>query len=220
LLLLTEIKVLLQKEWLSDMRSKHAIAGVLLFMLSTSFVSYLSFAGNITPQTWNALLWIIIMFSATQAANRSFIDEKNSKALYTYTLVSPQSLILAKMLYNAVFISLLSVGCLVVFSLLLHSPIVHHVWFIVNLIIGSVCIAFIMTFIAGISSQSSNQSTNLAILSFPLLLPSLLSSIKFSGQCLAENSSLQSGVYLPVSIALSAIILALAYVLFPYIWRD
>ena len=59
-----EIKALVQKDYFLDLRSKTALAGLLLYILSTMFTCYLSFHKIVDVPTWNALFWIIILFTA------------------------------------------------------------------------------------------------------------------------------------------------------------
>jgi hypothetical protein len=53
------------------------------------------------PATWNAVFWILLVFSAITAIGRSFIQDSRGKNLYMYTLASPHHYILSKMFYNA-----------------------------------------------------------------------------------------------------------------------
>src|ERR1700741_2611353 len=97
---------LLKKEILLEWRSKYAFNGVLLYVVSTVFVCYISFhlspgfsgsAGY--PIVWNILFWIIILFASVNAIAKSFIQENKGRLLYYYTIASPQAIILSKTIY-------------------------------------------------------------------------------------------------------------------------
>jgi len=61
-MLLSEIKFLVLKDIKLEFKQRYAINGILLYVVSTIFVSYLSFAKIIDPATWNSLFWIIMPF--------------------------------------------------------------------------------------------------------------------------------------------------------------
>nr|MBP9880532.1 cytochrome C biogenesis protein [Chitinophagales bacterium] len=71
-----------------------------------------------------------------------------------------------------------------------------------------------------IASKASNSGTLMAILSFPLLIPIIIILIRISLNAIQQNNldiNLQDLLYLA---ALNVMIIALAMVLFPYLWRD
>lgn len=91
-MLLKEIRALLYKEFLVEWRLRYAINGMLLYVVSTIFVCYMSFklkAGEISPTTWNALLWIVLLFAAVNSISKSFVQEKEGRTYFYYTLASP-----------------------------------------------------------------------------------------------------------------------------------
>ena len=100
-----QIKYLIAKELRLEMRNKYALGGILLYVVSTVFVSYLSFKKIVTPATWNALFWIIFLFASVNAIAKSFISETKGRLLYLYTLTSPQSVILSKIIYNSLLLT-------------------------------------------------------------------------------------------------------------------
>src|SRR6185369_8719205 len=100
-MLIQQVKHLFIKEFSLELRQKYAINGILLYVISTIFISYLSFKKIVNPTTWNTLFWIIMLFAAVNAASKSFIQETKGRLLYLYTIASPQAVILSKILYNA-----------------------------------------------------------------------------------------------------------------------
>ncbi|HEY1008411.1 MAG TPA: ABC transporter permease, partial [Sphingobacteriaceae bacterium] len=91
--LFSQIKFLIGKEMVLEWRSKYAINGILLYVVSTIFVCYLSFRKT-DPVTWNALFWIIMLFASVNAISKSFVQENRGRQLYYYTLASAQAIIL------------------------------------------------------------------------------------------------------------------------------
>ncbi|MDF2431791.1 MAG: heme exporter protein, partial [Mucilaginibacter sp.] len=114
---------LLKKEIVLEWRSKYAFNGVLLYVVSTVFICYISFnlnpgfAGSKGyPIVWNVLFWIIILFAAVNAIAKSFMQEGKGRLLYYYSIASPQAIILSKTIYNMMLMSLLSVLALLVYA--------------------------------------------------------------------------------------------------------
>jgi len=219
-MLLKEIKYLVAKDIRLELKQRYAFNGILLYVVSTIFVCYLSFSKIIDAETWNALFWIIMLFAAVNAVSKSFVQESINRQLYYYTLASPQAIILSKVIYNSMLMGILSILCLTVFSALMGSFISNYPVFLIALLLGSLGFSAVLTMIAAIASRTNNNFALMAILSFPILLPFLLvlmhvSSSALSGGTLAENVRFIAAVFM-----LDVIVIALAFILFPYLWRD
>jgi heme exporter protein B len=218
-MLVKQIRYLIAKEIKLELRNKYALGGILLYVVSTVFISYLCFKQIVTPATWNALFWIILLFASLNAVAKSFITETRGKLLYIYSLVSPQAVILSKIIYNAILLLLLSSLCLAVYSLFIGNRVQDMPLFIVTLALGSVGFSSLLTMVSAIASKTGNNFTLMAILSFPIIMPLLMVLIKLSKNALdgLENWDVQS---LLILLCINVIINTLSYLLFRYLWRD
>jgi heme exporter protein B len=214
-----QIKYLIVKELKLEIRNKYALGGILLYVVSTIFVSYLSFKRIVTPATWNALFWIILLFASINAIAKSFISESRGKLLYLYTLTSPQAVIISKIIYNSLLLVILSSLCLLVYSLFIGNIIQDLPLFLITLLLGSFGFSSLLTMVSAIASKANNNFTLMAILSFPIMIPLLMVLIKLSKNAIdgLENWDMQ---YLTILVLLNVIIVALSYLLFRYLWRD
>lgn len=219
-MLLSEIKYLVLKDIKLEFKQRYAINGILLYVVSTIFVSYLSFARIIDPATWNSLFWIIMLFAAVNAVSKSFVQESTARQLYYYTLTSPQAIILSKMIYNFMLMGVLSLLCLLVFTGLMGGFVVNYTLFVSALLLGSFGFASALTMIAAIASRTNNNFALMAILSFPVVMPLLLTLMKVSSAALSVGTLSGNLKYLAALLMLNVIVVALSYVLFPYLWRD
>ncbi|MBA3898657.1 MAG: heme exporter protein CcmB [Bacteroidetes bacterium] len=219
-MLLKEIKYLLQKEIMLEWRQKSSINGLLLYVASTVFVVYLSFRVIDHPATWNALFWIIMLFAATNAAGKSFSRESRSTGLYMYSLTSPQAVIISKIIYNILLMLLVSLITYLFYSLFIGNLVQDKSMFLVSLLLGSIGFASVLTLIAGIASKSSNNFTLMAILSFPVLLPFLITLIKISKNAIDGIDPSINYPYILILLLINMIVVILSYILFPYLWRD
>jgi heme exporter protein B len=210
---------LIQKEWTLEWRQKYAIGGILLYVVSTVFIIFLSFR-TIQPMVWNVLFWIIALFAAINAVVKSFVQESGTRQLYYYTLANPTILLLSKIIYNAILLFVLMLLTYICLSFIAGNPVVDNGLFFLALSLGAVGFSVAFTFISAISAKASNGATLMAILSFPVVLPILLILIKLSAQALRllQDTSIQKDIFILVGI--DAILIALSFVLFPYLWKD
>ena len=79
--MLKQVKELVLKDIRLNWRERYALYSMLLYVLSTSYVAYLSFEGVINKSSWVALFWIIVLFAAMNASLQSFKRELNYQAL-------------------------------------------------------------------------------------------------------------------------------------------
>lgn len=217
---LSEVKAFIRKDLLLEWRQRATIGGVLLYLVSTVFVAYLVFEGLADLRTWNALFWLILLFTAINAIQKSFLQENESRHLYYYTLISARGVINAKMIYNALLMTVLGLAGLLVFVMFMGNPIASPGLFLTNMILGTLAFSAVLTLISAIASGSRNNFTLMAILGFPLVLPLLLVLIRVSGLAL-EGATFSSAIPdLLILLSLICITFILSNLLFPYIWKE
>ncbi len=216
----SEIKYLIGKELLLEWRMKYAFSGILLYVAATVFVCYLSFKNIVDVPTWNALFWIIMLFASVNAVAKSFLMESKGQLLYFYTLASPQSILLSKTIYNVLLLLLLSLVCFGFYALFIGNKVQDIPLFAVTLVLGSIGFASVLTLVSAIASKTNNNFTLMAILGFPILMPLLLTLIKVSKNAIDGLHMSVSWKYILVLALLDLIVILLAYLLFPYLWRD
>ncbi|HTI57804.1 heme exporter protein CcmB [Mucilaginibacter sp.] len=218
---------LLKKEILLEWRSKYAFNGVLLYVVSTVFVCYISFrltpgfegsAGY--PIVWNVLFWIIMLFASVNAIAKSFLQESKGRLLYYYSIASPRAIILSKTIYNILLMSLLSVLALLVYILFFNNTIGDPLFYFLSVILGSISFSTIFTMISAIASKAGNNGTLMAILSFPVVIPVILVLVRLSKSAMDGLDRSASYGNMGVLFAINAIVIATALLLFPYLWKD
>jgi heme exporter protein B len=222
-MLLNEIRVLIRKELQLEVRNKVAIGSILLYVVSTVFLCFLAFQEIQDVTVWNTLFWIILLFSALNAVSKSFLTETRNRLLYLYTLSSPAAVILSKMIYNILLMMVTTLVTLVFYSLFLGTGPLEGAnvgMYLVTLLLGCAGFSGIFTMIAAIASKTGNQLGIMAILGFPLILPLLLTLIGLSGIALRGLTWDYGMTHLLILTGLNLLVAALAYILFPYLWRE
>jgi heme exporter protein B len=221
--LLREIWYLMQKDFRLEWRQRAALNGMLLYVGSTVFVCYLSFSlrgGQLPAPAWNALFWIVLLFSAVNAVAKGFLQESRGRMLYYYTVVRPQAVILAKISYNALLLLGLALVAFFLYALVLGNPVQNVGLFVGNVLLGAVGFASTLTLVSGIAAKATNSSTLMAVLGFPLMVPMLLLLIKVSKNALDGLEFEASQSSLLTLVALNMIVGAVSYLLFPFLWRS
>ncbi len=216
---LKEVRSLVHKDILLEWRSKYAINGILLYVVSTVFVCYQAFK-SVDPTTWNALFWIILLFASVNAINKSFVQESRSRQLYYYTIASAKAVILSKIIYNMLMMLLLSSIAYFVYSIIFHNPLGDPALYLIAVMLGGIGFAAVFTMVSAISAKAGNNSTLMAILSFPIIIPLLLVLIKISKNAMDGLERSVSYDELVVLVAINIMTVAISLLLFPYLWRD
>lgn len=218
-----EVHALIRKEILLEWRQRYALNGMLLYVVSTVLICYMSFnlrGDSIGPATWNTLYWIILLFASVNAVAKSFMQERYGRFLYYYTLVSPQGIILSKIVYNSLLLLLLSLVGYGVYSLMLGNPVEDQALFLANILLGSLGFSTTLTMVSGIASKAGNNSVLMAVLSFPVIIPMLLMLMKISKNAMDGLERAASIDEILTLVAINMIVITLSYILFPYLWRS
>lgn len=211
---------LLKKEVLTEFRHKISLNGIFLYVTSTIFIVYLVFNQLEDLKSWVALYWIIMVFVGVNASLNSFRLESGRQFYYYYGLVKAVPLILSKLIFNAVLISIIAFLAYGLLSILIGNPVENDALFSLVIFLGSLGLSSILTLVSAIASKTGQNSSLTAILGFPILLPVLLLAIKASLLCGLGFSWEECQSYLLSLIAINVAIILLSLILFPYLWRS
>ncbi len=215
----SRILSLVQKDLLLETRQQYTLYGILLYVAATIFVVYLSM-GQPEDKVWNGLFWIIQLFVCVNAVAKSFLQEGRGRMLYFYSIAGARDFVLAKLFFNAVLMIVMSILSLAVFGLLLGNPLENGLQFIFITCLGGVSLSLVFTFLAAIAAKAQQQSALMAIMGFPIIIPQLLLLMKISSS--AFSSVIQAGWWqmVFVLIGFDIMVIALAVILFPFLWKD
>lgn len=219
MLLFRHVFQLIKKDLLLEWREKNALSSILLYVLSTTLVVYQIFV-VVDPFVWIALYWVITLFASINAASRSFTHDERSLKLYYYQIVSPQAMILSKMIFNVLLLSLLALVSTLVFSLLLGFPIRSLDIWLTTALLGSIGLALTFTMISAIASKAQNPGVLMTILGLPLIIPQVLVLVKLSKGALLVMSMSNVLKEMTGLLAIDVIVVAVALLFFPYLWKD
>ncbi len=216
----------MQRELRHELRSRKAWLAILLYTGSTVYISYLGLQNSVSAtlntqdaSIHNTIFWLLIIFISMFATSGSFAG-RESEMFYIYTLVSPSRFILARLIYNGLFLLSVSLLAFFCFQFFIGFNNTNLILFLLTLLLTVWGISSLLTMSFSIASKGGGGFTLMAITSFPLLVPLLITAQHLSEMTITGSDTTGYGGYMAALLALDAIIAALCYVLFPYLWRD
>ena len=207
-----------KKDVLLEVRQQYTFYGVLLYVASTIFVLFLAM-GQPEGAVWKGLFWMMQLFICVNAVAKSFLQEGKERLLYFYSIAGARDFILSKLLFNALLMVLMSLVSVGLFLLMLGDPTSDVLRFVSIGSLGGISLSLVFTFLAAIAARAGQSAALMAILGFPLVIPQLLLLNKISSVAFSEVQGGLGGM-IGLLAALDAMIVALAVILFPFLWKD
>ena len=219
--MIIRITALLKKDILLELRQQHTFYGILLYIASTIFVLYLSLPESPDADVWNSLFWVIQLFVCVNTVAKSFLQESRGRMLYFYSIASPVEFILAKLFFNIILMLIMSMVSLLLFYIFLDNPVTNSLRFIGIVLLGGTSISLVFTLMSAIAAKAQQNAALIAILGFPVILPQLLLLMRLSKAAFAEVFR-EGAVWQLAGLTglMDLLVIALAVILFPYLWKD
>ena len=212
------VLTLFKKDVLLELRQQYSFYGILLYIGATIFVLYLAM-NQPEAKVWNGLFWVIQLFISINAVAKSFLQESRGRMLYFYSIASPIDFVLAKLLFNSLLMLLMSIMSLLLFAMFLGNPMNKFLPFIGLVLLGGWSLSLVFTFLAAIAAKAQQNAAIMAVLGFPLIIPQLLLLMQLSNAAFAPLVTIQVQTIL-LLVALDAMVILLAVILFPFLWKD
>ncbi len=214
-----KILALLKKDILLETRQQYSLYGILLYVISTIFVIYLSM-GQPEDKVWDGLFWITQLFVCVNAVAKSFLQENKDRLLYFYSIAGARDFIISKLLFNLLLMIVMSLLSLAAFTLLLGNPLNNWLQFLGITILGGASISLVFTFLAAIAGKAQQSAALMAIMGFPIIIPQILILMKITTTSFSAII-LEGWWFLVFSlVGLDFLVIALAVILFPFLWKD
>jgi heme exporter protein B len=212
------ISSLIKKDLLLEVRQQYSFYGILLYVIATIFVLYMTIQEP-EAKVWNGLFWVIQLFICINAVAKSFLQETRGRMLYFYSIVNPRDFILAKLIFNSLLMLLMSFLSLILFTLFLGNPVEKFPQFIGLVLLGGWSLNLVFTFLSAIAAKAQQNAAIMAILGFPLIIPQIMLLMKLSNTVFTDKTGIAATTLLLI-IALDILVVLLAVILFPFLWKD
>ena len=201
-----------------EVRQQYSFYGILLYIGSTIFVLYMA-VEEPESRIWNGLFWIIQLFICINAVAKSFLQESRGRMIYFYSIASPGDFVLAKLLFNSLLMLVMGLLSLLLFTLFLGNPIQKMGPFIGLVLLGGWSLSLVFTFLAAIAAKAQQNAAIMAVLGFPIIIPQLTLLMRLSKAAFAPLLIIPAGTVL-LLVALDILVILLAVILFPFLWKD
>ena len=212
------IYTLIKKDLLLEVRQQYSFYGILLYIMATIFVLYMTIREP-EPKVWNGLFWVIQLFICINAVAKSFLQETRGRMLYFYSIVNPRDFILAKLVFNSVLMLLMSFLSILLFSLFLGNPVQKILPFIGLVLLGGWSLSLVFTFLSAIAAKAQQNAAIMAILGFPIIIPQLMLLMQLANTVFSDKTGIAFSTLLLI-VALDVLVVMLAVILFPFLWKD
>ncbi len=214
---------LFKKDWQSELRTRYAINALAMFILVTISVILFSIGSEkVSEYLTGGLLWVVIFFSAMSGLSRAFVSEEERGTTLTLQLIAaPATIFNGKLIFNLLLVFLMNIAITFLYSILFDSFVINNWYlFLLAFVLGNIGIAVSSTTIAAIISKASSKGTLYPVLSFPILLPLILTLLELTKFSIDGKTIEESFVEIAVLVCYDVIMLTAAYMLFDFIWKD
>lgn len=214
---------LFQKDFHSELRTRYAINSLAMFVIVAISVILFSIGNeNISPELTGGLYWVVIFFSAMSGLSRAFVSEEERGTSLTLQLIaSPSTVFTGKLLFNLILVFLMNIVITILYSALFSEFVIQNfLLFLMTFILGNFGIAISSTIIAAIIAKAGSKGTLYPVLSFPILLPLILTCVKLTTFAI-DGTTVSDAVFeLLIVICYDIIMISASYMLFDFIWKD
>ena len=214
-----------RKDAMAELRGRQATVSTLFF----AAVVLLLFGFALGPDAQRladaapGLLWLAVVFAGILAVNRLHLVETDDGALEQLALypVSRRALYAGKALAGFVVMLLLATVVLAAVGVLFAVDVVAA-WpaLLTTVVLGSIGIAAVGTFYAGVTVRMRAREIMLPLLMLPVLAPLLLGAVKATAAALAGDPFGEVGAWLQLLVAFDLIMLVAGAATYGFLLED
>jgi heme exporter protein B len=220
---LSSVFAIFLKDWRSELRTRYAISALTMFVLTTvSIIAFSLGTESAKPEVLSGMLWVVIFFSAMSGLSRTFVMEEERGTAGTLQLVArPSAVYFGKLLFNAVLVLALSAVTVFLYVIFISGFVISTMSiFVLTVFLGGLGFAASSTLIAAIVAQAGTKGTLYPVLSFPLLLPLLLTVINAT-RLASEGALFEEALgEFQILVSYIAAVTTVSVLVFDYVWKD
>jgi len=211
-----------KKDFMSEIRTRYAVNALLMFIIVVISVIKFSLGEEKLTSEMNAgLLWIIIFFASSNGLSRVFVSEEERGTELVLKLISEsKSVLLGKLMFNTALTFMINFLIILFYILITGLEIKNTGLFSLSIGLGNLGLSAVMTIIAAIISKAGSKGTLYPVLSFPLLLPLLLSCISATWLTIEGAVFSQISGELQMMASYTIVVITASFLLFDLVWND
>jgi heme exporter protein B len=211
------------KDLHSELRTRYAINSLAMFIIvAISIILFAVGQEKVSESLTGGLFWVVIFFTAMSGLSRAFVSEEERGTSLTLQLLSaPSTVFSGKLIFNIVLVSCMNTIIALLYAALFETFVIQNfLLFLISFVLGNFGLAISSTIIAAIIAKAGAKGTLYPVLSFPILLPLILTSVQLTLFAL-DGTSIEKAKYeLAIVVSYDVIMLTVSYLLFDFIWKD
>lgn len=211
------------KDLAAEWRSREMLSSMLVFALLVIFI--FNFALELSPVTRGmvtaGVLWVTFVFAGNLGLNRSLAVEKDRGCLDGLLLapVDRTAIYFGKMIANLLFMLLVALIVLPVYSILYNTNLFHP-GLLAVIFLGAEGYVAVGTLLAAMAVQTRTRDILLPILLFPVIIPVLVAAVKASSGFLQGLPMEEISGWINLLLVYDVIFTAAAFMVFEYIVEE
>lgn len=220
---LSAVTALFSKDFHSEVRTRYALNALVMFVLTTiAIILFALGSEDASSELLSGVFWIIVFFSSMSGLSRTFVSEEERGTVMTLQLCTVPSIVyFGKLLFNLVLLSAINALTAVLFLILVENfSIQSYAIFLTTMTLGTIGLASASTIIAAIIAKANTRGALYPVLSFPILLPLLLTVIKGTKLAVEGAPFVEALGEFQILLSYLIVITAVSYLLFDFIWKD
>jgi heme exporter protein B len=211
------------KDFSSEIRTRYAINSLAMFIIVAISVILFSIGQErISPELTAGLFWVVIFFTAMSGLSRAFVSEEERGTSLTLQLIaSPTTVFTGKLIFNIILVFTMNTVIAILYAALFEAFIIQNFsLFLLSFVLGNIGLAISSTIIAAIIAKAGAKGTLYPVLSFPILLPLILTSVQLTLFSIDGTGFEKSIFELAIVVSYDVIMLTASYMLFDFIWKE
>ena len=205
-----------------ELRSRYALNAILMFGITTlAVVSFSLGQSNLPPQLLAALYWIVMFFSAVSGLAQVFIREEESGTALALRLAAPSDpVFVGKLLFNFMLLAVMTVIITPLFFIFTDAPTDGLPSFLLVLVLGVLGLCGATKLVAAIIAKAAVKGALFAVLSFPVLVPLLLTVVRATQKVFDGYAAAEILTELQFLLAFAVVMIVGSALLFKFVWQE
>lgn len=211
------------KDFRSELRTRYAINALAMFIIVAISVILFSIGNEKINENLTAgLFWVVIFFTAMSGLSRAFVSEEERGTTLTLQLVaSPTTVFSGKLIFNVILVFAMNAIIAILYGALFEDFVIKNfLLFLSTFVLGNIGLAVSSTIIAAIIAKAGAKGTLYPVLSFPILLPLILTCVQLTLFSFDGTSFEKSKFELAIVVSYDVIMITVSYLLFDFIWKE
>ena len=210
------------KDLRQELRTRYALNAILMFGITTlAVVSFSLGQSGLSAKLLAALFWVIMFFSAMSGLAQVFIrEEETGTALALRLTADPDSIYIGKLFFNLTLLSVMTVIVTPLFFVFTDAPTGNLIRFMSVLVLGVIGLCGATTLVASIIAKASVKGALFSVLSFPILMPLLITLVSASEKIFEGLPLAEVAAELQFLIAYAVVMITASIMLFKFVWQE